>query len=87
MGLALVSPGCAVCCQVFSVFGIVILLVMGAMFNAEVEEFTGSIHDPEHPKAVGRACYLAAGIYALFLVFCGCQSCVHNVSKRRQTRF
>ncbi|PIA16099.1 hypothetical protein COEREDRAFT_63211 [Coemansia reversa NRRL 1564] len=86
MQLALVSPGCAIFCQVLSVFGIVFLLVLGFLFNAEVEELVGSTEDPVNPKEVGHACFLAAGIYTAFFVCCSCQQFVRKADTRRARR-
>ncbi|KAJ2776403.1 hypothetical protein H4R18_005691 [Coemansia javaensis] len=86
MQLAFVSPGCAVCCQVLSVFGIVFLVALGLLFNAEVEELTGSTEDPVHPRDVARACFLAAAIYAGFLACCSCQQFARKADVRRARR-
>ncbi|KAJ2398565.1 hypothetical protein GGI23_003172 [Coemansia sp. RSA 2559] len=86
MQLAFVSPGCAMCCQVLSVFGIVFLVILGLLFNAEVEELTGSTEDPVHPKEVGRMCFIAAAIYAGFFFCCSCQQVVRRNDIRRARR-
>ena len=41
---------------------------------------TGSTNDPDDPTAVAHVCYMAAAVYAAFLVFCGCQVCSPNLS-------
>ncbi|KAI8319428.1 hypothetical protein GQ54DRAFT_38857 [Martensiomyces pterosporus] len=86
MKLALVSPGCAMCCQILSVFGIIFLLILGGLFTAEVEELTGSTEDPVNPKEVGHACFLAAAIYTGFFLCCTCQQLVHKSDTRRARR-
>ncbi|KAJ2773110.1 hypothetical protein IWQ56_001112 [Coemansia nantahalensis] len=86
MQLAFVSPGCAACCQVLSVFGVVFLVALGLLFNAEVEELTGSTEDPVHPKEVGHACLLAAGIYAAFFACCTCQQFARRADTWRARR-
>ncbi|KAJ1931429.1 hypothetical protein DL89DRAFT_265376 [Linderina pennispora] len=86
MQLAFISPGCATTCQILSVFGIIFLLILGALFKAEVHELTSSTEDPADPKAVGHACFVAAGIYAAFLVCCTCQNAVRSADTRRARR-
>ncbi|KAJ1739747.1 hypothetical protein IWW42_001767 [Coemansia sp. RSA 1085] len=70
MQLAFVSPGFA----------------LGLLFNAEVEELTGSTEDPVNPKEVGHACFLAAAIYAAFFFCCSCQQFVRKADARRARR-
>ncbi|KAJ2900772.1 hypothetical protein GGI21_004742 [Coemansia aciculifera] len=86
MQLAFISPGCAVCCQVLSVFGIIFLLVLGFLFTAEVNELTGSTEDPVNPKDVGHACFMAAAIYGAFFLCCSCQQLVRRNDTRRARR-
>lgn len=86
MQLAFISPGCALCCQILSVFGIVFLVALGLLFNAEVEDLTGSVEDPVNPKEVGHACFIAAAIYAGFLLCCSCQQIARRADNRRGRR-
>ncbi|PVU98630.1 hypothetical protein BB559_001439 [Furculomyces boomerangus] len=80
----IVSMTNAVFFQVISFFGIAFLSGMGYFFNAQVKEFTESVHDPSDPKAVGRACYTAAIIYAALFLFCGCQVAMNKRGSSRQ---
>ncbi|KAG7558234.1 hypothetical protein FFLO_02887 [Filobasidium floriforme] len=68
-----VSAPLAGCCTVLSVFG-----VFGLAFSGRTEAMTGSTNDPDDPTAVAHVCYMAAAVYAAFLVFCGCQMMVHR---------
>ncbi|KAJ2721076.1 hypothetical protein GGI07_004219 [Coemansia sp. Benny D115] len=86
MQLAFISPGCALCCQVLSVFGIIFLVILGFLFTMEVEDLTGSTEDPVNPKEVGHACFLAAGIYTAFFLCCSCQQMVRQNDSRRARR-
>ncbi|ORX45415.1 hypothetical protein BCR36DRAFT_358388 [Piromyces finnis] len=82
MKLVLVSPCCSVCCTVFSVFGAIILLAFGIMFKAGVHELTMTKESPANPGDVGVSCFIAAGIYLLFILFCSCQTVVAKKTKK-----
>ncbi|CAG8655882.1 11018_t:CDS:2, partial [Paraglomus brasilianum] len=73
VNLAIVGPGLAITCTGLSFAGVIFLLVLGALFKAEVEGLTESTTDPDDPQAVAWACFMAAGIYAGLLLCCGCQ--------------
>lgn len=44
----------------------------------------GSTEDPEDGMAVATTCYVAALIYAAFILFCGCQLGAHKRYSRIQ---
>ncbi|KAE8211251.1 hypothetical protein CF327_g4974 [Tilletia walkeri] len=69
----IVGAGCAGCCTILSLFGVLILAVFGYGFSNNWEAFCGSTKDVEDCPAVGATCYAAALVYAGFVVFCGCQ--------------
>ncbi|KAJ3011365.1 hypothetical protein HKX48_006866 [Thoreauomyces humboldtii] len=75
-----VGPGLSLCCTIVSAVGIVFLLLLGALFNAENEELVegkaGTV--PTDPAMVARGCYLAGFIYMGFFAFCWCQSYVNQ---------
>lgn len=48
------------------------------------EAFMGSKEDPEDGQAVATTCYIAALIYAAFILFCGCQLGAHKRYSRIQ---
>lgn len=48
------------------------------------EAFMGSKEDPEDGMAVATTCYVAALIYAAFVLFCGCQLGAHKRYSRIQ---
>lgn len=52
----------------------------GLAFSGRTEAMTGSTNDPDDPTAVAHVCYMAAAVYAAFLVFCGCQVCSSTLS-------
>ena len=52
----------------FSIFGIVFLLVLGALYQANAEVLTTGHDAPKDAQATGQACYIAAAIYAGVLV-------------------
>ncbi|KAI9227850.1 MAG: hypothetical protein DHS80DRAFT_16487 [Piptocephalis tieghemiana] len=76
----LCGPGCAIFCTLISIAGIIFLVVMGALFNAGVSQFTESTKMPADHKAVGHGCYMAAAIYVGFLLLSLCQI---KVNKRQ----
>ncbi|CAH6722682.1 hypothetical protein CLIB1444_10S03994 [[Candida] jaroonii] len=77
-----VSTGKAYFCTILSVFGIVILSVIGYLFQVEHESMMGSINDPENGKEVAKTVFGAVLVYLIFFLFCGCQVLVI----RRQDR-
>ncbi|KAF8866485.1 hypothetical protein BDZ45DRAFT_578765 [Acephala macrosclerotiorum] len=70
-------------CIVVSVFAIVILSVIGALFQSNHHSMTGSMDDPEHPLAVAATVFSAVVVYAVFLVGCGFQAYLHYRENRR----
>ncbi|AMD20403.1 HDL341Wp [Eremothecium sinecaudum] len=70
---SLVSPAKAWFCTVLSAFGVIILSVIGHLFNVNHEAFVGSINDPKDGPAVAHTVFLAAAVYLIFFLFCGTQ--------------
>ena len=68
-----VSSGKAYFCTILSIFGIVILSVLGYLFSVGHESMVGSINDPENGKEVAKTIFGAVIVYGVFFVFCGCQ--------------
>lgn len=60
-------------CTGLSIFGIVILSIIGALFYVGHESMVGSITDPSDGKAVASTIFGAVGVYILFALFCGWQ--------------
>ena len=77
-----VSSGKAYFCTILSIFGIVILSVIGYLFKVGHESMMGSINDPENGEEVANTVFGAVIVYLVFFVFCGCQVIVI----RRQDR-
>ena len=67
-----VSTFQAYCCFITSSFAIVILSVIGYLFQTNSESFMGSINDPEDGKAVAKTVFSAVFVYLAF-AFCGLQ--------------
>ncbi|PWN30504.1 hypothetical protein BDZ90DRAFT_229521 [Jaminaea rosea] len=80
----MVGPGLAGCCTILSIFGVLSLFVIGYGFANHWEAFMGSTEDPEDGMAVATTCYVAALIYAAFILFCGCQLGAHKRYSRIQ---
>ncbi|KAK2742328.1 hypothetical protein FQN57_005416 [Myotisia sp. PD_48] len=70
-------------CLVISVFAIVILSVIGALFKSNHHSMTGSTKDPENPAAVAASIFTAVLVYAGFAAFCGFQAFLHLRASRR----
>ena len=78
-----VSAGNAWTCIVLSVFAIVILSTIGALFKSKNHSMMGGEEDPEDGDAVAGAVFGAVFIYIGFFVFCGLQAFLHIRESRR----
>ncbi|KAF2170868.1 hypothetical protein M409DRAFT_63904 [Zasmidium cellare ATCC 36951] len=65
-------------CIVISVFAIVILSTIGGMFASGHHSMMGSEEDPKDGGKVAAAVFGAVVVYAIFLLFCGCQAFMHK---------
>ncbi|KAK1769609.1 hypothetical protein QBC33DRAFT_556899 [Phialemonium atrogriseum] len=70
-------------CTVISVFAIIILSVLGFLFNKKHHELVGGEDDPDNGPEVAATVFTAVIIYAAFLVFCGLQGLLHLRENRR----
>ncbi|KAF1981042.1 hypothetical protein K402DRAFT_365482 [Aulographum hederae CBS 113979] len=70
-------------CIVVSVFAIVILSVIGAMFKTNHHAMMGSTEDPKDGTAVAGAVFGAVVVYGIFLVFCASQAWLHMRASRQ----
>ncbi|KAF2005409.1 hypothetical protein P154DRAFT_518531 [Amniculicola lignicola CBS 123094] len=70
-------------CIVVSVFAMIILSVIGALFKTGSHTMMGSKEDPEDGGAVAGAVFGAVFIYLGFFVFCGFQAFLHIRESRR----
>ena len=61
-------------------FGVVILCGLGAAFSRHAEVLLGHKDDPPNGQKVAEMCYSAAVVYAVFVLFCGCQVRTHHSS-------
>lgn len=66
-------PPAAGCCTLLSLFGALILLVIGYGFAHNWEAFMGSTSDPADGGAVAATCYGAALVFVGFVGCCACQ--------------
>ncbi|KAF2238722.1 hypothetical protein EV356DRAFT_529162 [Viridothelium virens] len=75
----------AYACIVISVFAIVILSIIGALFDTKSETMVGSTEnvDPNDAPKVAAAVFGAVGVYAIFLVFCASQAWLNHRESRR----
>jgi len=58
------GPGCANCCLVISVWGIIMLGVLGIFFK---RHDIGLVEDSEDMQATAESCFIAAGLYVVTL--------------------
>ncbi|ROV91312.1 hypothetical protein VSDG_07761 [Cytospora chrysosperma] len=70
-------------CFVISIFGIIVLSILGLAFKNNHEEFVGGIEDPADGKAVAGTLFTAVWIYVGFVVCCGLQGLLHMRESRR----
>lgn len=70
-------------CIIVSMFAIVILSIIGALFKTNNHIMMGSKKDPEDGGAVAAAVFGAVAVYAGFLVFCASQAWLHIRESRR----
>mmetsp|Transcript_27022 Transcript_27022/g.42080 ORF Transcript_27022/g.42080 Transcript_27022/m.42080 type:complete len:93 (+) Transcript_27022:86-364(+) len=62
---------CAICCIVFSVWGILSLIVIGVCLGAQYTKIdNGEVTLEGDYESTATACYEAAGLYAVCLVLC-----------------
>mmetsp|Transcript_307 Transcript_307/g.398 ORF Transcript_307/g.398 Transcript_307/m.398 type:complete len:98 (-) Transcript_307:43-336(-) len=61
-------PCCSRCCTFFSIFGIIFMVIFGVLFESQGYYILG--YEDEHGEFQEYAenCYVAAGIYAAFLI-------------------
>ncbi|KAL3424827.1 hypothetical protein PVAG01_04108 [Phlyctema vagabunda] len=78
-----VGVGQAWICIVISVFAIVILSVIGALFKSNHHSMMGSVDDPEDGPAVAATVFSAVIVYTVFLAGCGFQAFLHIRDNRR----
>ncbi|CAD0087322.1 unnamed protein product [Aureobasidium vineae] len=70
-------------CVVISIFAIVILSVIGALFKTNNHSMMGSEEDPTDGAAVAASVFGAVAIYGAFLVFCAGQAYLHQRDRSR----
>ncbi|KAI1820744.1 hypothetical protein F4861DRAFT_39113 [Xylaria intraflava] len=70
-------------CFVISVFAIIILSVLGALYRTKHHELVGGINDPDNTTEVSSTIFTAVIVYMGFLVCCGCQGLLHMREQRR----
>ncbi|KAF3133182.1 hypothetical protein TWF703_007024 [Orbilia oligospora] len=59
-----ISAGNAWSCTVISLFAVIILSVIGALFKAEHEVVAGKTEDPPNPQVAAGTIFTAVGVYA-----------------------
>ncbi|XP_791712.1 ribonuclease kappa [Strongylocentrotus purpuratus] len=84
------GPKCSTCCSLLSIWGVVMLLLMGVFFRINALAFIEDVNLKEDfdqddldaaYTSVSNNCFIAAGIYLLFAGFSIYQ---YSVNKRLQ---
>lgn len=66
------GPKCAMCCTVFSIWGVLTLLALGFLFKANYRKLDPAYMIPDDKMAVaGQSAFIGAAIYLAFVVGCG----------------
>ncbi|RKP01048.1 hypothetical protein CXG81DRAFT_12443 [Caulochytrium protostelioides] len=74
-----VGPACATCCQLLSIAGFIFLAVIGMLFRSGADTLVlGHEGVPANADAMGKHCYIAAIMYLILVMFCGCQRYANN---------
>lgn len=66
MGLPCTTECCAPCCGLFSIIGIIFLIILGIIIDKQPI----FVHGITHPHKSSVACYGGAGVYAGTLALC-----------------
>ncbi|BCR85026.1 uncharacterized protein ACHE_20484A [Aspergillus chevalieri] len=69
-------------CVVISFFAVIILSVLGTLYQHDHPGYTGSEGDPENGPAVAASIFTAVIVYAAFFVFCAFQAYLHIRASR-----
>jgi ribonuclease kappa len=79
------GPGLSVCCSLLSIWGIIMLVILGGLLTVKSAALIEDIPMEEHGhedfghaletgyKSAARNCFGAVGLYAGCLIFCGIQ--------------
>ncbi|KAI1432813.1 hypothetical protein GGR50DRAFT_559201 [Xylaria sp. CBS 124048] len=70
-------------CVVISVFGIIILSILGGLYRRRHHALVGGINDPDNTTEVSSTIFTAVIVYMAFVVCCGFQGLLHMREKRR----
>ena len=70
-------------CAVISVFGLVFLIILGSLFSTKAYTLVKGKHALHDPVGTGNACLIAAGMYAVTLVFSAQQILAHRRNSLR----
>lgn len=70
-------------CIVISVFAVIILSIIGALFKSNNHALLGGKEDPDDGAAVAATVFSAVVVYAVFIVGCGFQAYLHFRDNRR----
>lgn len=89
MGLKICGPKLSTCCSILSTWGFVMLILLGVFFRANSVALLEDVSHEENANLtqanleeayteVSNNCFIAAGVYVLFLLFSVWQLRVNN---------
>ncbi|GAM18542.1 hypothetical protein SAMD00019534_017170 [Acytostelium subglobosum LB1] len=65
------SPGCSICCMVFSLFGVIGLLSIGGLINDNYGKAEGeAVLNSEEAAKASKGAFLGVIIYGAFIALC-----------------
>lgn len=80
------GKNCAVCCNVFSIFGVILLFTFAILVDRGSEIIIGGRAPLENPKESAKNLYIAAFMYLATFVFTSGYLWRHNRSVRTMNR-
>ena len=75
---------CSVCCFVFSLWGTIMLLALGALLASNYTPVHLNELTPEESVAAATGAFAAAGVYGALVVLCAVRFIYILISQRRQ---
>eukprot|EP00041_Stephanoeca_diplocostata_P006535 m.87722 g.87722 ORF g.87722 m.87722 type:complete len:99 (+) comp16419_c0_seq1:193-489(+) len=85
------GPKCSSCCMILSVWGVIFLVIVGALFQSKARAFIVDIEEGHRTATAmedaGRSCYIAAGMYVVTFALSFWQMKVNSAKASIATRY
>lgn len=78
------GPKCAICCTIFSGWGVITLLIIGICYNSGYRRIDN--HAVENAKTAATNSYIAAVIYFAFVLGCFARFFWLKIQEKRRQR-